>query len=104
MLLQIMYICKEALSHLNIGPTLVPPKIVSVAFEDNRGALLLANNHRLTGRTKYYHVNCHWFWTHVKDGTFHVEGISSHLQNADYLTKPLPLESYAANRNRVQGF
>ena len=99
-----MNICKEALSHLDIGPTLAPPNVVCVAFEDNRGALLLANNHRLTGRTKYYHVNSHWFWDHVKDGTFRVEGISSTKQNADYLTKPLPLVPYVANRKRVQGF
>ena len=103
-LLPIRDICNEALNHLNIGPTLEIPQIVCVAFEDNKGALLLANNQRLTRRTKYYHVNLHWFWTHVKDGSFQVKGISSHLQNADYLTKPLPLVIFLANRKRVQGF
>jgi hypothetical protein len=35
------------------------------AFEDNNGALTLANSQRITSRTKYYHVEWHWFWSHV---------------------------------------
>ena len=50
-------ILEEALSHLNLHPELAAPQIVSVAFEDNNGALSLATNQRLNNRTKYYHVN-----------------------------------------------
>ena len=102
-LILIKNICEEALKHLKIGSSLDVPKIVCVAFEDNHGALSLANNQRLTSRTKYYHVNAHWFWSHVKNGDFAVEGIISALQNADFLTKPLPLAPYLSNRKRVQG-
>ena len=97
-------ILEEALSHLNLHPELAAPQIVSVAFEDNNGALSLATNQRLNSRTKYYHVNLHWFWGHVTDGTFIVKKVSSDLQNADYLTKPMPLSPFLANRMRVQGF
>ena len=31
-------------------------------FEDNQGALLLAQNHRITNRTQYFLVKWHWFW------------------------------------------
>ena len=89
---------------LQIGPDLSKPDILCVAFEDNRGAMLMANNQRLTARTKYYHVNSHWFWGHVNDGTFYVKGVTSELQDADYLTKPLPLVAFLRNRHRVQGF
>ena len=103
-LIPIRNIVAEAIGHLTLGPGLSVPRIICVAFEDNNGALSRANNQRLTSRTKYYHVNSHWFWGHVKDGTFTVESISSSRQKADYLTKPLPLVPYLANRQRVQGF
>ena len=103
-LIPIRHLVEEALKHLDLGPRLKIPQVICVAFEDNNGALSLATNHRLTSRTKYYHVNSHWFWGHVKDGKLHVKGISSNQQNADYLTKPLPFEPFGNNRQRVQGF
>ena len=54
-------ICEEALINLRIDASLQIPRIICVALEDNGGALSLAMNQRLTGRTKYYHVNSHWF-------------------------------------------
>ena len=103
-LLPIRDICQEVLSMLNINSDLQGPRIRCLAFEDNRGALSLANSHRLTSRTKYYHVNLHWFWDHVLCGDFEVLNISSDAQNADFLTKPLPFKVYVANRKRVQGW
>ena len=103
-LLPIRNLVEEALHALNLGPKLEVPKVVCIAFEDNNGALSLATKHRLTSRTKYYHVNSHWFWCHVKDGKLIIQGIDSSLQNGDYLTKPLPYESFVHNRLRVQGF
>ena len=103
-LLPIRDLIHELLTNVIHGPTLSVPEIACVAFEDNRGTLTLANSQRLSSRTKYYHVNSHWFWKHVKDGSFKVAGISSARQKADYLTKPLPLVAFAQNRFRVQGF
>ena len=97
-LLPIRHLVEEALHELNLGPNLKVPKVVCITFEDNNGALSLATKHRLTSRTKYYHVNSHWFWCHVREGKLRVEGIDSSRQNADHLTKPLSFESFASNR------
>jgi hypothetical protein len=39
----------------------------SHVFEDNSAALLLANSHRITSRTRHYLVSWHWFWQEVKE-------------------------------------
>ena len=40
----------------------------------------------------------------MKNGSIKVEKIDTKLQNADYLTKGLPHETYHENRKRVQGW
>jgi len=35
-------------------------------FEDNNGALLLANNQRITSRTRHYLIQWHFFWDILK--------------------------------------
>ena len=65
----------------------------------------LATNHRLTSRTKYFHVKWHWFWHHYSvHREFEISYIKSSLQDADYLTKQLPKDTFRANRQRVQGW
>ena len=77
-------------------------------FEDNMGAYYLANNQRLTPRSKHFLTKYHFFWQAVKEGVEGIEvkvsKIDTHLQNADYLTKGLPQEVFHANRQRVQGW
>ena len=41
---------------------LTKTKLHSTVFEDNMGCYLLATNHRITNRTKYYLSKYHWFW------------------------------------------
>ena len=48
---------------------------------------------------KYHH-----FWQAVRDGDVKVSKIKTTLQNADFLTKGLPQETFQANRHRVQGW
>jgi hypothetical protein len=49
-----------------VEPLCLPPEIQAMiharVFEDNNGAYLLAMTHRLTGRTRYFHVKYHHFW------------------------------------------
>lgn len=98
----------EAASKVNIPATL-RSTIRARAFEDNQGAYFLANNQRITSRTRWYLNKWHWFWQFVnKDG---VEGDSvailecdTSLQDADYFTKALSREPFEANRFRVQGW
>jgi hypothetical protein len=59
-------------------------------FEDNNGALLLANNQKITSRTKYFFVKWHFFWSKINNGDVKVLKIDTKLQRADYITKGLP--------------
>ena len=86
-------------------PRNIQAKIMAEVFEDNQGCLSLATNHRLTSRTKYFHVKWHWFWYHYSvHREFEISYIKSSLQDADYLTKQLPKDTFRANRQRVQGW
>jgi hypothetical protein len=86
-------------------PREVQATILAEVFEDNQGCIALATNHRLTSRTKYFHVKWHWFWHHYAvHREFQVTYIPSALQDADYLTKQLPKDVFRANRQRNQGW
>jgi hypothetical protein len=83
----------------------VQATIMAEVFEDNQGCLALATNHRLTSRTKYFHVKWHWFWHfYAVHREFEVTYIRSALQDADYLTKQIPKDAFQANRFRTQGW
>ena len=75
-----------------------------VVFEDNNGAWTVANNQRVTSRTKYFQVKWHHFWEFVKNGTLVVNRVDTKDQLADFLTKGLTLELYATNRKSAQGW
>ena len=59
----------------------------SVIFEDNNGALALANSPQDTPQSKFYAVKYHWFRQHVKNGTCVVKKIDSDKNIADIFTK-----------------
>jgi hypothetical protein len=86
-------------------PEDIKATILAEVFEDNQGCLALATNHRLTSRTKYFHVKYHWFWHYYKVfKEFEISYIKSHLQDADYLTKQIPKDAFQDNRRRNQGW
>ena len=91
-----------------IGSVLLPnhiwASICSRVFEDNNGALLLANAQRLTNRTKYFLVKWHFFWSYVKTGAVQVVKIDTKEQKADYLTKGLSREVFERIRKLAQGW
>ena len=72
------------------------------AFEDNQGALLLAQSHRVTNRTKYFLARFHWFWQHASE--FELHPVETKRQLADFLTKISDPEQFALNRLGVQGW
>ena len=73
-------------------------------FEDNKGAFLLATNHQLSSRTKYFHVDLHHFWENMNDGDVKIFQIATTEQLADYFTKPLTRALFELNRKALQGF
>jgi hypothetical protein len=91
-------------------PSASNPVLQCTVFEDNQGAFLLANNQRISARTKYFSVKWHFFWSHVyhpernPKGWLIVVKCPTDLQDADYLTKGLPRELFEKNRKRVQGW
>jgi Reverse transcriptase (RNA-dependent DNA polymerase) len=86
----------------------IPPQITTVmharVFEDNSGALALANAQRLTQTTRYFATRLHHFWEHVRRQDLKVEKIDTKEQRADYFTKGLTRESFERNRKYVQGW
>jgi hypothetical protein len=91
----------EAVERMNLPPDF-RTSIRARAFEDNQGAYLLAINHRITNRTRYFLNKFHWFWEHGAE--FEIVKIDSRNQRADYFTKPLPRELFENNRFLVQGW
>jgi len=66
--------------------------------------MLLANNQRITSRTRYFQVKWHFFWDIVKRGEIKVLYIPTDLQKADFLTKMNPREVFERLRKMVQGW
>ena len=81
-----------------------PPKIYCEVFEDNSGALEMANIHKYRPRTKHLNVKLHHFRQYVNDGSVIVRKIDTAEQQADYLTKPLAVEKLKYLRKKVMGW
>ena len=61
----------------------------SSVFEDNNGALLLAQSPRITPRSKHIAVPYHFFREHVTNGTLQILKVASEVNPADLFTKGL---------------
>lgn len=91
----------EILATLNPTDS-VTARVQANVFEDNDGALLLARNHQITNRTKYFLVKWHWFWSVASD--FVLSRVASKDQRADFLTKGLPRDDFENNRRSTMGW
>ena len=91
----------EAVNFLQIS-TAIRSSIRARVFEDNQGAYLLARNHRITNRTRYFLNKWHWFWEHAEE--FELYKVDTKNQRADYFTKALTREPFENNRLQVQGW
>jgi len=80
------------------------PTIFCEVFEDNSGALEMANIHKYRPRTKHLNVKLHHFRQYVNDGSIVIRKIDTAEQQADYLTKPLPVETLQYLRRKVMGW
>ena len=87
----------------------------TTVWEDNNGALSLANLEpgQATPRSKFYNCKVHWFRSHItregskrsnsKDGIY-VRKIDTTAQLADLFTKPLPREVFEHLRRLLIGW
>ena len=69
------------------------PKVHCKTFEDNSGALEMANIHKLKPRTKHLAVSWHHFRHHVMNGDITVVPISREDQLADCMTKYIDFQT-----------
>ena len=81
-----------------------PPKVSCHVFEDNAGALELANNPKLRPRTKHIAIPCHHFRYHVTAGTIVIEKVTTQENLADIFTKPLPLVTFQYLQRKLLGW
>jgi len=98
---------QELVATFDLGlPT--PPIIHSTIWEDNSGALKLANMAlpRVTPKSKHFGVKYHWFRSLVTgpDGDFQVRPICTTLQRGDIFTKGLTSVVFAKIRKLIMNW
>ena len=85
-------------------PNAADSKLVCEVFEDNRGALELANVPKMRPRTKHIALKYHHFREHVRNGMIVVKPIDTREQIADIFTKPLPRDAFQYLRQKLNGW
>ena len=76
------------------------------AFEDNEGALTLANSKlpKTTPRTKHFAVKYHWFREKLEDYNIKIVPVRTDLQEADIFTKGLDKSEFRKKRLLLMGW
>ena len=85
-------------------PQTPAPKTACRVFEDNVGALELANAHKLCPRTKHLSVQLRHFRQHVLDETVLAEKIATTNQRADVFAKASPRDAFRHLRRTIIGW
>ncbi len=99
----LMEIVKEMKRHgYNVGVT--TPTVLCTAFEDNTGALTLANAPAMRPRTKHINNKYHHFRSFVARGEVNIRGVVSAQQRADMLTKPNNEADLRRHRKAIMGW
>lgn len=104
-----MRMVKE-MKRFNISLSSEVPKIHCKVFEDNSGALEMATVHKFRPRTKHLGTKWHFFRSFVTSGAkggdmgISIHKISTELQPADTLTKPLSRELFERHRITLMGW
>ncbi len=98
-----MGLLKEMKEH-SIVDNYAPPQIHCKIFEDNSGAIELATNDKWRPCTKHINVQYHHFRSYVNSGQLSVKAIESDEQEADILTKPVPVSPLKKHRFTMMGW
>ena len=67
----------------------IKPKLYLKVYEDNVGAIEMANNHKYRPRTKHLNIRLHHFRKYISSGKIKIFKIKTDDQEADIFTKPL---------------
>jgi hypothetical protein len=82
----------------------VHPQVHCKVFEDNSGAIEIATVPKMRPRTKHINIKYHHFRHYVENGEITVKAISTDLQPADMLTKPLNQVTLSRHRKTIMGW
>ena len=103
--ISLMALLKEAMHRDHGIPNVtVTPKIHCKVFEDNSGALAMAQVPKMRPRTKHLNVKYHHFRDHVTRGDISLYAVASTDQEADIYTKPLALTLFQRLRFAILGW
>jgi hypothetical protein len=80
------------------------PAVHCTAFEDNNGALEMANTPKMRPRTKHMNIKYHHFREAVCLKKVTIKSIGTLDQIADIFTKPLGLELFVKFRKLIMGW
>jgi hypothetical protein len=80
------------------------PEVHCKVWEDNNGALSLAQNQKFSPRTKHISIKYHHFREHVNKGTISIHPIDTKDQTADIFTKPLDESLFVHLRKKLNGW
>jgi hypothetical protein len=80
------------------------PKIHCKVFEDNAGAIEIANIPKMRPRTKHLNIKYHHFREEVRKGTISIYHTRTEDQIADIFTKPLPEAPFVKFREKMMGW
>ena len=73
-------------------------------YEDNSGELEIAKVHKYRPRTKHLNVKLHHFRDYVDQGDIKLYPINTNDQEADYLTKPVSIDTLHRLRKKLMGW
>jgi hypothetical protein len=102
-LLPLKTLVAEVAASLMDDPSFLTSTYSSV-FEDNNGALLLAQTPRITPRSKHIAVPYHFFREHVTNGTIQIHKVASDVNLGDLFTKGLDRIKFQALRKMLMGW
>ena len=81
----------------------VESRKIEVVFEDNEGAIALAENPLSSCRSKHIDVRHHLLGNLTEEGVIEITHVPSEEQHADILTKALPRDLFEVHRDFALG-
>jgi hypothetical protein len=80
------------------------PQVHCTAFEDNNGALEMAQTPKMRPRTKHLNIKYHHFREAVRMGKVSIRSVKTLDQIADIFTKPLGFDLFVKFRKLIMGW
>jgi len=93
----------EEMHGQGVSITISQVEIICKVFEENSGALTIANTPKIRPRTKYINTKYWRFREHLKQGNITIHPVSTKDQIADLITKPLSEADFEKLKDRIMG-